>query len=86
MTEGRISPVKLFLRSQLVTVAKLVITTSSAGIIIIDKNSVNTRFFPFHSSRAKAYAASVLTATISAVVTTVKSRYLPSGTAVNADT
>ena len=52
--EGRISPKKLLRRSRLVMVTKLVMTTSSVGIIIMDRNSPNTRFFPRNRSRAKA--------------------------------
>ena len=69
---------------------KLVIITSSLGIIISDKNAANAIFLPRKLSRANANAASVTTISISAVVATVKisvfAKYLPSGTAVNAST
>ena len=58
--------------SQEVMVAKLVITTSSLGIIIRERKSVKITFFPLNSSRAKAKAAKVMTTTISAVVMTEK--------------
>ena len=66
-------------------VTKLVITTSSAGIIIRDKKAVKARSFPGKLSLAKAKAASTVTTSIRAVVarvkTTVLTRYRPRGTA-----
>ena len=68
---------------------KFVMITSSFGIIMSDRNIVNTRFFPANFILAKAYAASVITTSIIAVVSTVKitefRKYLPSGTSVNAE-
>ena len=58
--------------SRFVIVTKLVMITSSLGIIIRERNSTNSTFFPRKSSLAKAKAASVITASINAVVTTVK--------------
>ena len=73
-----------------VTVVKLVMITSSFGIIIRDRNRVNTRFFPRNSSLAKAKADRVITASIMAVVARVKtkvfSRYFPRFTVVKAST
>ena len=81
-------PTKVLRSPALVMVTKLVMTTSSLGIIISDKNSVNTRSFPRNSSRAKAKAASTVTTSISPVVssvnTTVLAKYRASGTAVKA--
>ena len=74
--------------SRFVIVVKFVITTSSLGIIIKAKNSENTRFFPGKFIRAKAYAASIVTTSMIAVVITVKisvlRKYFASGTAVKA--
>ena len=47
-------PGKLLRRSRLVMVTKLVMTTSSLGIIIMDKKRANSRFLPRNSRRAKA--------------------------------
>ena len=78
----------VFLSPQSVMVTKLVIITSSLGIIISESSSVNAMRLPRNSSRANANAASVITISISAVVTTVKSsvfmKYRASGTAVKA--
>ena len=78
----------VFLSPQSVMVTKLVIITSSLGIIISESSSVNAMRLPRNSSRANANAASVITISISVVVTTVKSsvfmKYRASGTAVNA--
>ena len=52
--DGKISPGKVLRRSQLVMVTKLVMTTSSVGIIIIERNSPNKRSLPAKRSRAKA--------------------------------
>ena len=88
MTDGRISPRKVFRISRLVIVTKLVMITSSFGIIIRERNKVKARFFPLNSSLAKAKADSVITTIIIEVVATVKisvfSRYFPRGTAVKA--
>ena len=69
----------------LVMVTKLVMTTSSLGIIISDKNAVNARSLPRKLSLAKAKAASTVTASMMAVVMTVKRmvfrKYFASGTA-----
>ena len=69
-------------------VTKFVITTSSFGIIIRDKNSVNAIFLPLNSRRAKAKAASIVTASMMAVVAMAKNavfaRYFARGTLVNA--
>ena len=69
-------------------VTKFVMITSSFGIIIRARNSVKTRFLPRNESLANAKAASVVTKSISAVVTAVKSRvfsrYLPRGTEIKA--
>ena len=54
-----------------VIVWKLVMMTSSLGIIISARNSENTRFRPLNSSRANANAAGTITSIISPVVTTV---------------
>ena len=71
-------------------VTKLVMTTSSVGIIIRDRNSANTRSLPLKFSRAKPYAASTVTMSIRPVVMTVKTmvlrKYPPSGTCVKAST
>ena len=71
-------------------VTKLVITTSSVGIIISARKPVNTRFFPRKFSRAKAKAASTVTKSISAVVPKVNRmvlrKYPPRGTAEKAFT
>ena len=71
-----------------VIVTKFVITTSSLGSIISERNSVKAMFFPLKFSLAKANAASVITASISAVVTTVNisvlRKYFASGTSVKA--
>ena len=48
------------------------IITSSFGIIISARNSVNAKFLPLKFSRAKAYAASVMTTSMIAVVAAVK--------------
>ena len=62
--------------------------TSSFGIIIRERKSTNAIFFPLNSRRAKAKAASVITTSIIAVVSTVKmavfAKYLKRGTAVKA--
>ena len=77
-------------RSRSVMVTKLVITTSSLGIIIRERKSTNASFFPRNSSLAKAKAASVTTTSIMAVVprvnTTVFRKYCPRGTVVKAST
>ena len=69
-------------------VTKLVMITSSFGIIIRERNKVKARFFPRNSSLAKAKAERVITTIIMAVVADVKirvlRRYFPRGTAVNA--
>ncbi len=79
---------KVFRSSKLVMVVKLVITTSSFGIIISARNRVNTISRPANCSLAKAKAASVMTTSIRAVVPSVNrsvfNRYLPSGTVVKA--
>ena len=71
--------------SRLVMVTKLVMTTSSLGIIIRARNNVNIRSLPRKFSRAKAKAASTVTASIRAVVARVKitvlAKYLARGTA-----
>ena len=65
-------------------VTKFVMTTSSVGIIIKERNRVKIRSRPGNRSREKAKAASTVTTSISPVVTTVKIRvfkkYLASGT------
>ena len=76
VTEGRIKPIKEFRRSMLVMVTKLVMTTSSLGIIIRERNRVNTRSLPGKSSRAKAKAENTVTISITPVVATVKIRVL----------
>ena len=53
---------------RLVIVTKLVIMTSSFGIIIRERKSVKVRFFPVNFRRAKANAASVMTMSMAAVV------------------
>ena len=69
-------------------VTKLVMTTSSLGIIIRDRNRVKARSRPRKFSRAKAKAASTVTTSIIAVVATVKTmvlrKYPPRGTWVKA--
>ena len=45
---------KVFRRFRFVIVTKFVMTTSSAGIIIRERKSVKTRFFPGKLSLAKA--------------------------------
>ena len=79
---------KVFRSSRLVMVVKLVITTSSFGIIISARNRVNAISRPANRSLANAKAASVMTTSMSAVVPTVNqrvfSRYRPSGTVVKA--
>ena len=66
----------------------MVITTSSLGIIISDKNSVNTRFLPLKFSLEKAKAEGMVINSISAVVIRVNIRvfrkYLPRETRVKA--
>ena len=64
-------PVKVLRRPRLVMVTKLVIMTSSLGIIISDRNTTNAAFLPRKFSRAKANAASIVTISIRAVVTSV---------------
>ena len=63
-------------------------TTNSLGIIIRDKNKVNTRFLPLKLRRENAKAAGMVIKSISAVVASVKIRvfkkYLPKDTRVNA--
>ena len=59
---------KVFRRSRFVMVTKLVMTTSSAGIIIIERKMVNTRSLPLNCSREKAKAARIVTTSISSVV------------------
>ena len=75
---------------QLVMVWKLVMTTSSLGIIMRERKRVKRRFFPRNSSRAKANAAGTITSIISAVVAKVKMmvlvKYRASGTRVKAST
>ena len=79
---------KVFLKSKLLIVTKLVIITNSLGIIINDKNKVNNSFFPLNSNLEKAKEAKIVTATIDNVVMsvniTVLNKYLPKGTAVKA--
>ena len=69
-------------------VTKLVMITSSLGIIISARKHVKAICLPWKFSRAKAKAASVMTASIMAVVAAVKitvfRKYRPSGTAVKA--
>ena len=69
----------------LVTVTKLVMTTSSAGIIISARKRPKVRSRPGKSSRAKAKAASTVTTSMAPVVTTVKitvlRKYFARGTA-----
>ena len=81
---------KVLRRFRSVMVTKLVMTTSSVGIIIRDRNRANTRSLPLKFSRAKPYAASTVTMSIRPVVTTVKTmvlrKYPPSGTCVKAST
>ena len=88
MTEGRIRPRKLLRRSILVTVTKFVMTTSSVGIIIKDRNRVKARSLPGKFNRAKAKAARMVTKSIRAVVARVKitvfRKYWPRGTAEKA--
>ena len=88
MIEGRISPAKVLRISRFVIVTKLVMITSSLGIIIRERNRVNIRFLPGKDSLAKAKAANVITITMIPVVTIVKNRVFPryraSGTEVNA--
>ena len=90
MTEGRIKPAKEFLKFRLVMVTKLVMTTSSLGIIIMERKITNISCFPLNSSLAKAKAAKMTTASISMVVITVKTRvllkYFPRDTVVKACT
>ena len=74
MTEGRIRPVKVLRRPQLVMVTKFVMMTSSFGIIISARNSAKTTFFPGKSRRAKAKAAKRITTSMMAVVARVKIR------------
>ena len=68
-----------------VMVTKFVMTTSSPGIIMRDRNRVKTRSLPGKSSRAKAKAASTVTMSITAVVARVKitvfRKYFARGTA-----
>ena len=65
-------------------------TTSSLGIIIKDRKKVKARSLPRKFSRAKAKAASTVTMSMMAVVTTVKmtvlKKYRPRGTARKAST
>ena len=65
-------------------VTKLVMTTSSVGIIIRDRKAVKIRSRPRNRSREKAKAASTVTKSIRAVVITVNTRvfrkYRPKGT------
>ena len=81
---------KVLRRSRFVIVVKFVMTTSSFGIIIRDKNNVKIRSFPAKFNLANAKAARVMTTNIMAVVTTVKNkvfqRYLPRETVVKAST
>ena len=65
-------PVKVLRRPQSVMVTKLVMMTSSFGIIISARNRAKTTFFPGKSSRAKANAAKRITTSMRAVVTRVK--------------
>ena len=55
-----------------VMVTKLVMTTSSLGIIISERNAVKSRSLPGKSRRENANAASTMTTSMSAVVTAVK--------------
>ena len=88
MTDGRIRPAKVLRRLRFVIVTKLVMITSSFGIIISDRKTVNSRSLPRNWSLANAKAASVTTTIMTTVVMTVKtsvfSRYRPSGTVVKA--
>ena len=52
---------KVLRRSRFVMVVKFVMTTSSLGIIIRDKNNVKIRSFPAKFNLAKAKAARVMT-------------------------
>ena len=76
MIEGRIRPEKVLRIFRFVIVTKFVMMTSSFGIIIRERKSVKVRFFPVNFRRAKANAASVMTRSIAAVVTTVKNTVL----------
>ena len=88
VTDGRISPRNVLRSPSSVTVTKLVMMTSSLGIIISDRNAANRMFRPRNSSRAKANAENTMTISISAVVANVKinvfRKYRASGTAVKA--
>ena len=88
MTDGSISPRNVFLRLRFVMVTKFVMITSSLGIIISERKTANTMFFPANSRRENAKAAMMMTTSMAAVVTAVKRivfrKYRPSGTAVNA--
>ena len=69
--DGRIRPQNVLRRPASVMVTKLVMMTSSLGIIISARKSVKARCLPRKFSRAKAKAASVMTTSIMAVVATV---------------
>ena len=62
---------KVLRRSKFVMVVKFVMTTSSLGIIIRDKNNVKIRSFPAKFNLANAKAARVMTTSIMAVVAAV---------------
>ena len=63
-------------RPRSVIVTKLVIITSSLGIIMSDSSRVKARRLPLNSSRAKAKAARVMTDNISSVVIKVNTSVL----------